>query len=102
MGITLNPEPEDRIAAKVRSGFYQSPTEVVQAGLELLEARDSLAQAPAAAASKQDTRPIWEIIAEIGREIPEEEWAKLPTDMASNVDHYLYGAPRSDSSTDSK
>ena len=39
-------------------------------------------------------RPIWEVIAEIGASVPEEEWAKVPADLASNLDHYLYGAPK--------
>lgn len=38
-----------------------------------------------------DARPIWEMIAELGRSIPEEEWEKVPTDLATNLDHYLYG-----------
>jgi hypothetical protein len=41
-----------------------------------------------------DARPIWEIVAEIGAAVPEEEWAKVPTDLAKNLDHYLYGAPK--------
>ena len=39
-------------------------------------------------------RPIWEEIAEIVQEVPAEEWAKLPTDLAKNHDHYLYGTPK--------
>ena len=41
-----------------------------------------------------DTRPIWEVITEISAEVPEEEWAKLPSDGSVNHDHYLYGAPK--------
>ncbi len=43
---------------------------------------------------KEDTRPIWEVIAEISSEIPDEEWEKLPSDGSVNHDHYLYGAPK--------
>ena len=43
---------------------------------------------------KKDSRPIWEVIAEISSQVPEEEWAKLPADGAENHDHYLYGAPK--------
>ncbi len=43
-----------------------------------------------------DTRPIWERIAEITASVPPEEWEKLPTDLAANHDHYLYGAPKRD------
>jgi hypothetical protein len=42
----------------------------------------------------RDARPIWEIAAEITATVPDEEWAKLPTDLAQNYKHYLYGAPK--------
>jgi hypothetical protein len=38
--------------------------------------------------------PIGEILAQIGEELPSEALDELPTDLASNLDHYLYGAPR--------
>ena len=38
--------------------------------------------------------PIWDRIAALGAQIPEEEAARFPTDGAENVDHYLYGAPK--------
>ena len=41
-----------------------------------------------------DDRPIWERIAELAATLPEEAIAGLPTDGASQLDHYLYGAPK--------
>lgn len=38
-----------------------------------------------------NARPVWEIIEEIGASVPAEEWDKVPTDGAQNLDHYLYG-----------
>jgi hypothetical protein len=38
-----------------------------------------------------DDRPIWEQLIEIGSSVSNEEWKRVPTDLASNVDHYLYG-----------
>ncbi|NEQ97239.1 MAG: hypothetical protein F6K30_11030 [Cyanothece sp. SIO2G6] len=32
--------------------------------------------------------PIWELVAQISATVPDEEWAKLPTDLARNFDHY--------------
>ena len=90
MGILLNPELESRIAAKVQSGRYSSADEVVEQGLELLEARDG-ADSPR---GPMDGAQIAKWILELAKSIPEEELSKLPTDLASNVDHYLYGAPR--------
>lgn len=39
-------------------------------------------------------KPVWEIIEEIGAAVPTEEWDKVPTDGARNLDHYLYGHAR--------
>jgi hypothetical protein len=39
-------------------------------------------------------RPIWEVVAEIGAKIPDEEWAKVPDDGSMNYKHYLYGVPK--------
>ncbi len=35
--------------------------------------------------------PIWEFAAQLAREVPAEEWSTLPSDGASELDHYLYG-----------
>lgn len=44
--------------------------------------------------SDKSARPIWEIAEEIAATVPDAEWAKLPTDLAANYKHYLYGAPK--------
>jgi len=46
--------------------------------------------------SSEAKKPIWEVVAEIGAQIPLEEWAKLPDDASINYRHYLYGAPKRD------
>jgi len=39
-------------------------------------------------------RPIWEVIVEIGEQIPGEEWANVPFDASINYKYYLYGTPK--------
>ena len=39
-------------------------------------------------------RPIWEIIVDLGAQIPDEAWATVPDDASINYKHYLYGAPK--------
>ncbi len=41
MNVSLTPELEKLVEAKVQSGLYQSPSEVVEDALRLLEQRDS-------------------------------------------------------------
>jgi hypothetical protein len=43
---------------------------------------------------QRETRPIWEVIAENMKDVPQEDLALLPRDGASQIDHYLYGAPK--------
>lgn len=90
MSILLGPDLEHRIALKVQSGRYQSPDEVIQEGLALLEARDAATQD---SVPRGESRP-WEAIARIARQVTNEEWARIPTDLAQNVDHYLYRSPK--------
>ncbi|MBD2528955.1 hypothetical protein H6G97_04970 [Nostoc flagelliforme FACHB-838] len=35
-----------------------------------------------------DAVPIWELVAEISAQVPNEEWQKLPTDLARRFDYY--------------
>ena len=50
-------------------------------------------EAPALEA-QETPKPIWEQFAEAFNDVPEEELARLPTDLAAQVDHYVYGLPK--------
>ena len=41
-----------------------------------------------------DDRPIWQVMAENMKDVPLEEFERLPKDGASEHDHYLYGSPK--------
>ena len=43
---------------------------------------------------KEVIRPIEELLSELAKEIPQEEWDRLPDDLNDNLDHYLYGVPK--------
>ena len=43
---------------------------------------------------KEVERPIEELLRDLAKEIPQEEWDKLPEDLNDNLDHYLYGGPK--------
>lgn len=36
----------------------------------------------------QNAMPIWELAARISAMVPDEEWKKLPTDLAARFDYY--------------
>ena len=44
--------------------------------------------------SPETPKPIWELFEEASLTIPDEELDRLPTDLAAQVDHYVYGLPK--------
>jgi Arc/MetJ-type ribon-helix-helix transcriptional regulator len=95
------PEPlESSILAAVHSGRFASVNDAMAEAASLLLQRlkdeQSLAKSPATQQPEPVPayKPIWEVAADIRRSIPAEEWAKLPTDGAEQLDHYVYGTPK--------
>jgi hypothetical protein len=43
---------------------------------------------------RTNERPIWEVITDIVKDVPDEVFDRLPSDGASQVDHYIYGLPK--------
>jgi hypothetical protein len=39
-------------------------------------------------------RPIWDVIADNMKDVPPEDFAALPKDGLSQIDHYVYGVPK--------
>ena len=53
-------------------------------------------KSPAAkrARKAKSLKPLGQMIADLVRDIPDDEMAKLPRDGAANHDHYIYGTPK--------
>lgn len=49
-----------------------------------------------AASGATEEKPIWEVAADLVRDIPEDVLSAVPTDGAAQHDHYLYAAPKRD------
>jgi hypothetical protein len=75
---------------------FTGSAEVTRTGkIKRVVSVESLAIEPAEVVQPvSDGKPLWQAIAELGESVPEEEWAKVPTDGARNLHHYLYGAPK--------
>jgi hypothetical protein len=91
MTITLPLEPQEEarlIAAAQAQG--------VSTGVLIREALDEiLAETPKQPKpSALESRPICEVILDNMKEVPLEEFDKLPPDGASEHGHYLYGHPK--------
>ena len=88
MKISLPPELERLIAEKMRSGRYGSVDEVIREGLALLQAQE----AAASVGREKSAQSVADVFASIADEIPESEWAGVPSDLSKNLEHYLYGS----------
>jgi len=82
----LQPQEEARLVALAHARGVSTDALV-------LEALDKiLADAPNLPIDAETASlPIWEVILDNMKDVPSEEFARLPKDGASEHDHYLYG-----------
>jgi hypothetical protein len=91
--MNLNVEVRDELGTLLQARAEAqgvSPARIVSQVLEETFAQEIHPATPPAA----EVRHIWEVIADNMKDVPMKEFAKLPKDGASQVDHYLYGQPK--------
>jgi hypothetical protein len=84
--LPLQPQEEARLVALAQAKGVSTDT-LVREALDKI-----LADAPGQ--PKREARPIWDVILDNMKDVPAEEFARLPKDGASEHDHYLYGHPK--------
>lgn len=98
MAIHLPEDLESPILEAVHNGRYASIDDAMVEAASLLVQRLKLEQAQQPATSQAQAapehKPIWEVVDELRKNVPPEEFAKLPKDGAEQLDHYLYGSPK--------
>jgi Arc/MetJ-type ribon-helix-helix transcriptional regulator len=99
MTIHLPANLESSILEVVQSGQFASVDDAMAEAARLLLQQVKREQQIKTPVARQESpapahKPIWEVFEEITASIPEEEWAKLPTDGAEQHDHYIYGTPK--------
>jgi hypothetical protein len=64
-------------------------------GLRRIVRVDELERRPAGMDDDFDDSapPLWQSVVALGASLPAEEWDRVPTDLAANLDRYLYGSP---------
>jgi len=88
---TLHIEIPDQKAAALKA-YAQAQGLTVEKWLaQLVEQATPSSSAPPVV---EDDRPIWEIFADAMKDVPPEDLALLPKDGAAQIDHYLYGHPK--------
>jgi hypothetical protein len=99
----LTPEQKGMLASLSRETGKPIPTLIAEALKELQEherAGQTNGEQQAGNASPAAARPheahqlFWQRFLEASRRIPDEELDQLPSDLAAQVDHYIYGTPK--------
>ncbi len=90
--MTLNVEVRDELEAILNARATAQGVTPARIASQVLE--DAFANEINPAAPPAGPRYIWEIIADNMKDVPHEEFEKLPKDGASQVDDYLYGHPK--------
>lgn len=90
---SLPPDLDARIQQKVIEAGCQTPDEVIRKALDALDAKEQQEALLPAKKKPQPTTPVWQRFQNAVCAIPE-ELATLPSDGASEHDHYLYGTPK--------
>lgn len=82
-----SPELAQRVAAHIQAGRFLDADEFVAKALDALEQGAGSAGTP--------RRRIWDVIVDEMKSVPAEELSALPADGLDQVDHYVYGVPKS-------
>jgi hypothetical protein len=93
MEVHFTPEQEARLAQIATKSGTAPEILVKDAVLRLLEGDPHLGS-DTSAEPNGDPWPIWEVMLDNLKDVTPEEFAALPKDGASQVDHYLYGHPK--------
>ncbi len=94
MPISLPPDLDARIQQKVSEAGYRSPDEVIRKALDALDAKEQQETPLSTKEKKRLAVPVWQRFQNAVHSLPKEELAALPSNGASEHDHYLYGLPK--------
>jgi len=95
MSLNLRPETEARLTALAAASSV-SVDDYLAALVEKLSLGDKAAIPAQRQPASQPMHHIADIIVESMKDVPPEIMATMPTDGASQHDHYIYGWPKRD------
>jgi len=98
--VVFTPEQEDRVTTALKE---HKTVRMYVKGSGEFSAQGKLLRVPRVSELRltadgetydRSAQPIEELLSDLAKEIPQEEWDKLPDDLNDNLDHYLYGVPK--------
>jgi Arc/MetJ-type ribon-helix-helix transcriptional regulator len=95
VNVSISDELRAFVEAQVSKRGLRGVSEYLEHLLREAQQREGHAQPRSASTGGNGSdRPPWEVALAIGARVPADEWAKVPSDLSKNLDHYLYNAPR--------
>lgn len=88
--IEIAPETDRLVRDELSRGHFHSVDEVIQVGVEALRERERVGEG-------REDQPFWKSFTTRMHALPEQVFAELPVDGASEHDHYIHGTPRKNS-----
>jgi len=79
--------PELLVISKLKTLTIDRQHEVLDF-IEFLQAKQAMDQTATPFKFDEKATPIWELAATITTQVPDDEWKKLPTDLARHFDEY--------------
>ena len=92
--FALTPKQQSILATLSRETGKPIATLIAQALAELQAHETSNGHDTVAPTAAETRKSFWQKALEASQRIPEEELARLPADLAAQVDHYIYGTPK--------
>jgi Arc/MetJ-type ribon-helix-helix transcriptional regulator len=95
MHIDISEETGRVVDEELRQGHFRSVDELIQSGLKAWKERHlPPTLVPEEPIAERETRPIWEVITERVKGIPDEVFDRMPQNALAQIDHYIYGTPK--------
>jgi hypothetical protein len=88
--MNLNVEISDALAPALKAKADERGVSASSYARQVLERDLSKVETQA----RPNEAPIWEVVTDIMKNVPDEVFDRLPKDAASQVDHYVYGLPK--------
>ncbi len=82
------------VAPNDTTNSHQAVAILESLGFEIrytIEPRGTATVNTRATEDRDNQESILDIVSRVSKTVPDSEWAKLPSDLAKNLDHYLYG-----------
>ncbi len=91
------PEIERIVREEILNGHFANLDDLLLEALQALREKQGAASLCFSHTAPHETRPdrpIWETITQRMQKLPDDVLERLPSDGASEHDHYLYGSPK--------